>query len=189
MEGSRGLNRLAILAVWSGCIGAGKRYAAFMNDHLTPTLPGMRAPHFTLPRTLHESFSSHDVHGHPAILVFYPGDWEPISRQQLGLYQAYLPEFHKFGAALIGISVDSVWSHMAFGRALNLTFPLLSDFCPRGVVAQAYGVYRDDEGRSGRAAFVLDAEGTVHWSRAYPHSLNPGVDGILTALETMQAQE
>jgi peroxiredoxin len=158
-----------------------------MNDHLIPPLPGTRAPDFTLPRTLHECFSLHDVHGHPAILVFYPGDWEPVSCQQLALYQAYLPELHRFGAALIGISVDSVWSHTAFGRARNLTFSLLSDFQPKGEVARAYGVYREDEGRSGRAMFVLDAEGTVCWSRVYPHNLNPGVDGMLTALETMQA--
>jgi peroxiredoxin len=160
-----------------------------MNDHLTPPLSGALAPEFTLPRTLYESISLHDAHGHPAILVFYPGDWEPVSRQQLALYQTYLPEFQRFGAALIGISVDSVWSHTAFGRALELTFPLLSDFYPRGDVARSYGVYQEDEGRSGRAVFVLDAEGLVHWSRDCPHSLNPGVDGILTALETMQARE
>jgi alkyl hydroperoxide reductase subunit AhpC len=56
-------------------------------------------------------------------------------------------------------------------------------------VSRAYGVYREEEGRSGRALFVLDAEGAVRWSRGYPTNLNPGIDGMLTALETMQAQE
>jgi peroxiredoxin len=121
--------------------------------------------------------------------VFYPGDWEPVSRQQLALYQECLPEIHRFGATLIGISVDSVWSHAAFGTALDLAFPLLSDFHPKGEVSRAYGVYREDEGRSERMVVVLDAEGMACWSRVYPTNLNPGVDGILTTLETMQAQE
>jgi alkyl hydroperoxide reductase subunit AhpC len=130
-----------------------------------------------------------DIQGHPAILVFYPGDWEPVTRQQLVLYQECLPELYRFGAALIGISVDSIWSHTAFGRALELTFPLLSDFHPKGEVSRSYGVYREDEGRSVRAVFVLDGAGMVRRSRVYPTNLNPGIDGILTALETMQTQE
>jgi alkyl hydroperoxide reductase subunit AhpC len=111
------------------------------------------------------------------------------ARQQLALYQTCLPEFHGFGVALIGMSVASDWSHTVFGRALELTYLLLSDFYPSGDVARRYGVYREHEGRSCRAVFVLDAEGLVHWSRACPHSLNPDVDGILTALETLQARE
>jgi peroxiredoxin len=160
-----------------------------MNDHLIPSLPGTRAPEFSLPRTGFESFSLPDVHGQPAVLAFYPGDWEPVSQQQLVHFQECLPELHRFGATLIGISVDSVWSHMAFRRALDLTFPLLSDFHPKGQVSRAYGVYREEEGRSGRALFVLDAEGAIRWSRGYPTNLNPGIDGMLTALETIQAQE
>jgi peroxiredoxin len=160
-----------------------------MNDHQTPPLPGTPAPDFSLPRTAYESVSLRDVLGHPAILVFYPGDWEPVSHQQLLLYQEYLPELHHFDATVIGISVDSVWSHRAFGRALDVTFPLLSDFHPKGEVSRSYGVYVEDEGRSGRAVVVLDAEGTICWSRLYPTNLNPGVDGMLTALETMQMKE
>jgi alkyl hydroperoxide reductase subunit AhpC len=121
--------------------------------------------------------------------VFYPGDWEPVSHQQLLLYQEYLPQIHHFDATLIGIAVDSVWSHLAFGRALDLTFPLLSDFHPKGEASRAYGVYREDEGRSGRAVVVLDAAAMVCWSRVYPTNLNPGVDPILTTLETLHTKE
>ena len=160
-----------------------------MNDHPAPRRPGTSVPHFSLPRTHYESVSLRDVYGHPAVLVFYPGDWEPVSCQQLALYQQQLPALHRLGAALIGISVDSVWSHRAFGRALALTFPLLSDFHPKGAVSWAYGVYREDEGRSGRAVFVLDTAGRVCWCRVCPTNLNPGVDGMLTALEAMQTKE
>jgi len=70
-----------------------------------------------------------------------------------------------------------------------LTFPLLSDFHPKGDVSRAYVIYREEEGRSGRTVFVLDGAGMVRWSRVYPTNLNPGIDGILTALETMQSKE
>ncbi|HEX6508776.1 MAG TPA: redoxin domain-containing protein [Chloroflexota bacterium] len=160
-----------------------------MNDHTRSPLAGTRAPDFALPRSLHETVSLQDVRGHTAILAFYPGDWEPVSCQQLVLYQEYLPEFHRFHADLIGISVDTVWSHIALGRELGLTFPLLSDFHPKGYVSRAYDVYREEESWSGRALFVLDADETVHWSRRYPTNLNPGVHSILIALETLQHQQ
>lgn len=140
---------------------------------------------FTLPRTYHQAFSLHDVRGRPAILVFYPGDWDPVSAEQLRLYQDHLPELSSGGAALVAVSVDSVWSHAAFGQALGLSYPLLADFQPKGQTARAYHVYRDSEGRSGRALFVVDSAGRVRWARSVPTNLNPGVEGILSALESV----
>lgn len=160
-----------------------------MNDVLTPLPPGTRAPDFSLPRTRYESVALADVHGHPSVLVFYPGDWEPVSSEQLALYQEYLPELQGLDAALIGISTDSIWSHAAFGHALGLTFPLLSDFHPKGQVARAFGVFAEEEGRSGRALFVLDRTGVVRWSRSYLTDLDPGVHGILGALEARRAED
>lgn len=156
-----------------------------MQDSTTASLTGQPAPDFTLPVTLHRAFCLRDLRGHPAVLVFYPGDWEPVSSQQLRLYEEYLPELARFDASLVAISVDSVWSHAAFARALGLTFPLLSDWHPRGRVSRLYDVYQEKEGRSGRALFVIDAEGTVRWSRSLPANLNPGVDGVLRALEAL----
>jgi peroxiredoxin len=156
-----------------------------MNENIASPLLGPRAPDFTLPRTRHASFALRDVLGRPAVLVFYPGDWEPVSAEQLGQYQEYLPELQRFDAALVAISVDSVCSHAAFGKALDLGFPLLSDFHPKGHVSRAYHVYREEEGRSGRALFVLDPDGMICWSRSVPTNLNPGVHGILSALESL----
>jgi peroxiredoxin len=156
-----------------------------MTDCRLSPLTGSQAPDFTLPRTVYQSFALPDVRGRPAILVFYPGDWEPVSSEQLCLYQEYLSELRRFDAALVAISTDSVWSHAAFGKALGLSFPLLSDFHPKGQVSRAYGVYREEEGRSGRALFVVDPAGVVQWCRRLPTNLNPGVGGILSALETL----
>ncbi|MDI7046764.1 redoxin domain-containing protein, partial [Escherichia coli] len=74
-------------------------------------------------------------------------------------------------------------SHAAYASQRNFHFPLLADFEPKGAVAQAYGAYRVTEGVCERALFVLDDEGIVRWAHVFPIAINPGVDGILGALE------
>ena len=148
---------------------------------LLPT--GSEAPAFELPCTPDQMVSLAELRGQPVILAFYPEDWSPVCSDQMALYQEVLPEFRKFNAELVGISVDSVWCHLAFAKDRNLHFPLLSDFEPKGAVARAYGVYRTKEGTSERALFVIDADGIVRWSDISPVGVNPGADGILHALE------
>jgi peroxiredoxin (alkyl hydroperoxide reductase subunit C) len=104
----------------------------------------------------------------------------------MALYQELLPEFQKFDSELIGISVDSVWCHLAFAEHRNLRFPLLADFEPKGEVARAYQVYRAQDGTSERALYVIDGDGAVSWSYVSPVGINPGADGILRALEDME---
>ena len=65
------------------------------------------------------------------------------------------------------------------------SFPLLADDEPPGAVASAYGVFLPESGRSRRALFVLDPAGVVAWSATYPEEVNPGVDGVLSALEVI----
>jgi peroxiredoxin len=143
------------------------------------------APDFALPCTPDQRVSLSEFRGRPVILAFYPGDWSPVCSDQLALYQELLSEFRRFEAALVAISVDGVWSHLAFARDRNLHFPLLADFHPKGEVARAYGVYRAGEGTTERAIFVIDAEGIVRWSYVSPVGVNPGADGILRALEDL----
>jgi peroxiredoxin len=130
-----------------------------------------------------------EFRGRPVIIAFYPEDWSPVCSDQLALYQAVLPEFRKFDAELVGISVDSVWSHLAFAKDRNLHFPLLSDFEPKGEVARTYQVYRANEGTTERALFVIDAAGIIRWSYVSPVGVNPGADGILRALESLGKEE
>jgi peroxiredoxin len=154
--------------------------------HLRAALPpGTPAPDFALPSTLKRPVGPADFGGRPLILVFYPADWSPVCTDQLGLYQEVMPEFQRHGAELLGISVDSLWSHLAFAMDRNLHFPLLADFEPKGEVSRAYGVYRAQDGTSERALFVLDPAGVVSWSYVSPTEVNPGADGILRALEDL----
>ena len=151
----------------------------------TPLPPGTRAPNFELPATPNQTVSLVEFRGHPVILAFYPEDWSPVCSDQMALYQELLPEFRKFNADLLGISVDGVWSHLAFAKDRNLHFPLLADFEPKGEVARAYHVYRAEAGTSERALYVIDADGIVRWSYVSPVGVNPGADGILRVLENM----
>jgi peroxiredoxin len=130
-----------------------------------------------------------EFRGQPVILAFYPADWSPVCGDQMALYQAVLPEFKRLGAELIGISVDGIWCHLAFAHDRKLQFPLLADFEPKGAVARRYGVYREQDGESGRALFVIDADGVIRWSHLSPVGINPGADGILTALESLPKEK
>jgi peroxiredoxin len=147
--------------------------------------PRTEAPDFTLRVTPDQNLSLHELHGRPVILAFYPADWSPVCGDQMALYNEILPEFQKFNAELVGISVDGSWCHEAFAKDRHLHFPLASDFEPKGQVARKYGAYRQSEGVAERALFVLDKDGVIAWSFLSPVAVNPGADGILQALENL----
>jgi peroxiredoxin len=152
-----------------------------------PIAVGSRAPDFTLQASPDSAVSLHELRGRPVVLAFYPADWSPVCGDQMVLYQAVLPELQRFDCHLLGISVDGAWCHRAFAEHNNLQFPLLSDFEPKGEVSRTYGVYRAPDGTSERALVVIDPEGVVTWSYISPIDVNPGADGILHALHSMQA--
>lgn len=151
--------------------------------------PQTLAPDFRLASTPDEFVSLSDFRGAPVILVFYPADWSPVCSDELVQYNGLLPKFRELGAALIGISVDGPWCHVAFAKHHKLRFPLLSDFEPKGDVARSYGVFRHQEGVCERALFVLDPERFVHWSYVSPIGVNPGAEGIMNALEEIADAE
>lgn len=146
---------------------------------------GKPAPDFTLHVTPDQKLSLKELRGKPVILAFYPADWSPVCGDQMALYNEVLSEFHKFGAELLGISVDGVWCHEAFAKDRHLHFPLLADFEPKGAVAKTYGAYRAEDGYCERALFVIDKNGVITWSYCSPVAVNPGADGILEALENL----
>ena len=151
-----------------------------------PLSRGTPAPDFRLRRAPDQTLALSSLLGQLVVLAFYPADWEPVSAEQLVTLQQCLPELQRLGAALVGLSVDGVWSHLAFARAHGLDFPLLADAEPKGRVARAYGVYRERDGTSERALFVLDAAGIIRWREVVPPSVDPGADGVLTVLERLR---
>lgn len=153
-----------------------------------PLLAGASAPRFSLASDLDGGLTAlADFSGRPLVLLFYPADWSPVCGDQVVALNGALGEVERRGAALLGISVDSRWSHAAYAAARGLRFPLLADFEPKGAVARAYGVYRPEDGNSTRALFVVDAEGVIRWRVVVDPWVNPGVDGVLAALDAIAA--
>ena len=158
------------------------------SGHSSILSPGLRAPDFRLRCKPDQSISLSELRGRSVILAFYPADWSPVCGDQMALYNEILDQFQEFQAELLGISVDGAWCHAAYARQNKLHFPLLADFEPKGAVARAYGVYNQTEGVCERALFVIDRDGLVHWSYVSPVGINPGANGILSALEDLKTK-
>jgi alkyl hydroperoxide reductase subunit AhpC len=106
------------------------------------------------------------------------------------LYQQEHEEFASRGVQLLGISVDSLYSHGAWAAVRGIRFPLLSDFQPRGEVARAYNVWRGNDGHSERALFLVDADGIIRWTHV-SHRLNelPDFGELLSALDRVTMRD
>jgi peroxiredoxin len=146
---------------------------------------GAPAPEFELHSTPDQTVRLSDFRGRPVVVAFYPADWSPVCGDQVVLYNEMSAEFDESNAQLLGISVDGAWCHRAFAEARKLRFPLLADFEPKGEVSRRYGAYREKEGFSERALFVIDAGGVVRWHYLSPVGVNPGADGIFAALDAL----
>lgn len=146
---------------------------------------GTRAPQFELNATPDQRVKLSDFRGQRLVVAFYPADWSPVCGDQLALYNELRGEFAAHKAMCIGVSVDGAWCHAAFREHRGYQLALLSDFEPKGQVARDYGVYRNREGVSERALFVIDEDGVIRWTYVSPIGINPGADGILKALEEM----
>ncbi|HEX8523563.1 MAG TPA: redoxin domain-containing protein [Tepidisphaeraceae bacterium] len=151
----------------------------------TALQPGSKAPDFCLASGPESKTSLADYRGKRVVLMFYPADWSPVCGDETVLYNEILPDITALNAQLLGISVDGPWCHEAYARAKNLKFPLLADFEPKGAVARQFGVYREADGISERALFVIDEQGIIRWTYVSPIDQNPGADGVLTALESL----
>ena len=150
--------------------------------------PGQPAPDFTLADQDGHRISLSDFSGRTLLLVFYPADFSPVCTDQLNVYQEVLGEFEERGVTLVGISVDSAWTHKAFQAQLGVTIPLLADFHPKGEVARAYGVWNEDIGVAARALVMVGPDGTVQWSHRSPSPLEiPGANLIFDALDEQRA--
>jgi peroxiredoxin len=144
---------------------------------------GTPAPDFTLANHKGEEVSLADFRGRKLMLVFYPADFSLVCTDQLSIYQEVLGQIREAGVELVGVSVDSSWSHRAFREKLGLEMPLLADFHPKGEMSSAYGAYLEDWGTTNRSLVLIDEEGVVRWVHESPTPLEiPGANLIFDAL-------
>ena len=86
---------------------------------------------------------------------------------------------------MLSISVDTIYSHAAYAEKLGgISFPMLSDFHPKGKVAQMYGTYNEQYGRGWRSVFLIDTAGIIRWKKIYQTGL-PDLAEILAELNKM----
>ena len=144
---------------------------------------GDRAPEFELPSDSWDktvSLESAKREG-PVVLFFYPGDWSSVCTDQMGQLQEEIGRFQEKGATVLGISVDSPWSHKAWAEERGIGFPLLSDF--QREVVEEYGV-KHEAGFPERAYFVIDQEGIVRAKRVEDSPGDqPEVEDVLEDLD------
>lgn len=127
---------------------------------------GVKAPNFTLPSTVGDKFTLSDHLGKEnVVLSFYVFDFSPVCTKEMCSFRDGLIDLERLNAKVVGISVDSMWSHKAFAQSLNIVFPLLSDFNKE--ISRSYGVLYEDlrglRGISKRSIFVIDKEGIVRY--------------------------
>jgi peroxiredoxin len=158
---------------------------AMEGEAVNEPLPvGAQAPDFALPDASGQTVRLSDFHGQPVVLVFYPLDWSPGCSQQLDLYEQEIEEFRSRGAQLLAVSVDSLYSHGAWAAVRGLSFPLLADFQPKGEVARSYGVWREHDGFSERALYVIDPNGRIAHSHVSPYLHHiPDIYELLEAVD------
>ncbi len=149
---------------------------------------GTPAPPFSLPDASGQLLGLDNFKGRRVLLVFYPLDWSPGCSQQLDLYQQEAEEFEKRGIAVVGISVDSIYSHGAWAAVRQIRFPLLADFNPKGEVAKRYQVYRADDGFTERALYLIE-DGRIIYSYLSPflHHV-PDIYEMYKAIDEMESK-
>src|ERR1700674_1647652 len=127
---------------------------------------GGPAPAFSLKDQDQKEVKLSDFRGKKrVVLVFYPLDWSPVCTKEHACIVNDKKQFEQLDAQVLGLSVDSVWSHKAFADKMGIQYPLLADFQPRGAVAEKFGFYLADKGITGRAVVIIDKDGKIAWAK------------------------
>lgn len=173
------------------CSSHEEEVADICNDIVVSPQIGSFAPDFTLeavmPNGKMGNVSLSDYEGKWVVLFFYPLDFTFVCPTEIIEFSKRHGEFEKLGAQILGVSVDSVYSHDAWvkGDLGKLNYPLLSDI--NKAVSYEYGVLLDDKGIALRGTYIIDPEGKVRVKIVHDLPIGRSVDEtirVLTALGT-----
>lgn len=149
---------------------------------------GQTAPDFLLKDQYDKDVKLSDFAGRKnVVLVFYPLDWSPVCSNEHSCLVNDMKKFETLEAAVLGISVDSAWSHKAYAEKMGIKYSLLADFNPRGAMADKYGVYLAEKGITGRAIVIVGKDGKVAWVKNYDIPVVPDVAEVASALQQVKA--
>src|SRR6266849_533441 len=148
---------------------------------------GSPAPEFALKDQNQKEIKLSDFRGKKTVVImFYPLDWSPVCTNEHACVVNDMKKFEQLDAQVLGISVDSVWSHKAFAEKMGINYPLLADFQPRGAVADKFGVYLSEKGITGRAIAIVDRAGKVAWFKQYDIPTVPDINEVGQALAAVK---
>lgn len=148
---------------------------------------GQTAPDFTLKDQNQKEVRLSDFAGKKrVVLVFYPLDWSPVCTNEHACFVNDMKNFDTLDAEVLGVSVDSVWSHKAYADKMGIKYSLLADFQPRGAMAEQYGVFLPEKGITGRAIFIVDKHGKVAWAKNYDIPVVPDIKEVAAALASVK---
>jgi len=141
---------------------------------------GDLAPDFTLKDHHGKEVTLSAFRDKKVVLGFHPLAWTSVCAAQMKDLEKHAQKFEDLNALALGLSIDSSFCKKAWAESLGITrTSLLADFWPHGHVARAYGVFRDKDGFSERAVFIVDTEGKVTSKKVYPISELPDIGDIL----------
>ena len=149
---------------------------------------GQTAPDFTLPNQDKKEVRLSDFAGKKnVVLMWYPLDWSPICTSEHACFVNDMKQFETLDAEVLGVSVDSVWSHKAFADKMGIKYSLLADFHPRGAMSEKYDMYLADKGITGRAIAIVNKAGKIAWFKNYDIPVVPDLKEVAAALSQVKA--
>jgi mycoredoxin-dependent peroxiredoxin len=145
---------------------------------------GQVAPDFTLANQDKKEVKLSDFAGkRNVVLVWYPLDWSPTCTNEHQCFVNEMRSFEALDAEVLGVSVDSTWSHKAYADKMGIKYSLLADFHPKGAMSEKYGVYLADKGITGRAIAIVNKSGKVAWFKNYAIPEVPDLKEVAAALQ------
>jgi len=145
---------------------------------------GEKAPDFTLKDQHNKELRLSELKGKKVLLSFHPLAWTKVCVRQMQSLEKNREVFDRLNTVALGLSVDTVPSKHAWAKELGIKETrLLSDFWPHGEVAKLYGIFRAENGISGRANIIVDEEQKVIFVKVYDISQLPDIDEIINFLK------
>lgn len=160
-------------------------------------LIGDNAPEFKAVTTQGEINFPSDYKGKWVILFSHPADFTPVCTTEFMTFATMMDDFNKLNVQLVGLSVDSLYAHIAWLRKIqelewnglkniNVTFPLIEDI--RMEVAKKYGMIQPNQSNTQavRAVFIIDPKGIIRTILYYPLSTGRNFDEIKRIVTALQ---
>ncbi len=162
-------------------------------------LIGKNAPDFTAPtvmpdNTIAPEFKLSNLKGKYVVLFFYPLDFTFVCPTEILAFDKKLAEFKELGAEVVGVSVDSQFTHLAWkntpvdqGGIGNVQYPLVADLTKN--ISREFGVLFKDAGVAFRGTFLIDKEGVVKHGVVNDLGLGRNIDETLRMVRALQHHE